>query len=65
MSISENVGGMSDYLGKLRTNDAYQELKQGVSDTFKKNPGLRRPRGPQDQKDKKRDQTAVYSGDVV
>ena len=30
MSISENVGGMSDYLGRLRTNDAYQELKQGV-----------------------------------
>ena len=38
MSISENVGGMSDYLGKLRTNDAYQELKQGVSDTLKKIP---------------------------
>ena len=35
MSISENVGGMSDYLGRLRTNDAYQELKQGVSDTLK------------------------------
>ena len=38
MSISENVGGMSDYLGRLRTNDAYQELKQGVSDTLKKIP---------------------------
>lgn len=63
MSISENVGGMSDYLGRLRTNDAYQELKQGVSDTLK-NPGLRRPRGA-GSKNKKRDQTAVYSGDVV
>lgn len=38
MSISENVGGMSEYLGSLRTNDAYQELKQGVTDTLKKIP---------------------------
>ena len=38
MSISENVGGMSDYLGRLRTNDAYQELKQGVSVHSKKIP---------------------------
>ncbi len=38
MSISENVGGMSEYLGSLRTNDAYQELKQGLNDTLKKIP---------------------------
>ena len=38
MLISENVGGMSEYLGSLRTNDAYQELKQGVTDTLKKIP---------------------------
>lgn len=28
MSISENVGGMSDYLAKLRTADFYTDLKK-------------------------------------
>lgn len=28
MSISENVGGMSDYLAKLRTADFYTDLKR-------------------------------------
>lgn len=31
MSISENVGGMSDYLAKLRTADFYTDLKKGVT----------------------------------
>lgn len=38
MSISENVGGMSEYLGSLRTNDAYMGLKQGVTDTLNRIP---------------------------
>ena len=38
MSISENVGGMSSYLGSLRTSEAYAGIKQGVEDTLKKIP---------------------------
>ena len=38
MSISENVGGMSSYLGELRTNDIYTELKNGVTNTLHKIP---------------------------
>ena len=39
MSISENVGGMSQYLNGLRTAQAYTGLKRGVEDTLKKIPG--------------------------
>ena len=38
MSISENVGGMSNYLNGLRTAEAYMGLKKGVEDTLKKIP---------------------------
>jgi len=36
MSISENVGGMSTYLGKLRTAEAYTGLKEGIEKTLSK-----------------------------
>lgn len=38
MSISENVGGMANYLGKIRTNDRYQDLKSDVESTLLKVP---------------------------
>lgn len=38
MSISPNVGGMPNYLGKLRTNNSYTELKQDVEDFLEKMP---------------------------
>ena len=38
MSISENVGGMSQYLNGLRTANAYTDLKKGVEDTLMKIP---------------------------
>lgn len=38
MSISENVGGMSQYLNGLRTAQAYTGLKRGVEDTLLKIP---------------------------
>mgnify|MGYP002515438845 CR=1 FL=1 len=38
MSISENVGGMSNYLNGLRTADVYTGLKKGVEDTLKRIP---------------------------
>ncbi len=38
MSISENVGGMSNYLDGIRTANAYKELKRGVEDTLLKIP---------------------------
>ncbi len=39
MSISENVGGMANYLGKIRTADGYRNLKGGVENTLLKMPG--------------------------
>ena len=38
MSISKNVGGMSTYLGNLRTNTAYQDFKISVTKALKKIP---------------------------
>ncbi|ROR27124.1 1-deoxy-D-xylulose-5-phosphate synthase [Mobilisporobacter senegalensis] len=38
MSISENVGGMSTYLGKIRSNTKYLGLKEGVETTLRKLP---------------------------
>ncbi len=38
MSISPNVGGLSQYLGGLRTADAYQDLKSGVLESLNKIP---------------------------
>lgn len=38
MSISENVGGMSDYLARLRTADLYTGLKKGVTNTLHRIP---------------------------
>ncbi len=38
MSISENVGGLSIHLGNLRTADAYQGLKEGVTNSLNKIP---------------------------
>ncbi|MGN1266938.1 MAG: 1-deoxy-D-xylulose-5-phosphate synthase [Dorea sp.] len=34
MSISENVGGMSNYLARLRTADLYNGLKKGVTNVL-------------------------------
>lgn len=39
MSISPNVGGMSQYLSGLRTANAYTELKKGIEDNLLKIPG--------------------------
>jgi len=38
MSISRNVGGMSQYLNRLRTADLYTGLKKGVTKTLKQVP---------------------------
>lgn len=38
MSISHNVGGLSQYLDSIRTADSYQELKNGVMDSLQKIP---------------------------
>ena len=38
MSISENVGGMSVYLGGLRTGAGYNDLKKNVADTLERIP---------------------------
>ena len=38
MSISENVGGMANYLGRIRTNSGYQNLKDDVEEALKKVP---------------------------
>ncbi len=38
MSITRNVGGMSNYLGNIRTTAQYTELKEGVTQALKKIP---------------------------
>lgn len=38
MSISENVGGISTYLGSIRTAEAYTGLKMGVTNTLNRVP---------------------------
>lgn len=38
MSISENVGGLNNYLSGFRTADAYRELKDGVMHSLQKVP---------------------------
>lgn len=40
MSISRNVGGLSDYLGDLRTSPAYTELKSEVQNRLERIPGI-------------------------
>lgn len=40
MSISENVGGMANYLGKLRTDSLYHDIKSGIEKTLNKIPGV-------------------------
>lgn len=40
MSISENVGGMSMYLNRIRTAGFYNDLKKGVINTLEKIPGV-------------------------
>ncbi|SHO52544.1 1-deoxy-D-xylulose-5-phosphate synthase [Anaerocolumna xylanovorans] len=40
MSISENVGGMANYLGKLRTGDKYINLKQIIEKALNNVPGI-------------------------
>lgn len=38
MSIAQNVGGMSNYLGKVRTNSKYTNFKGGLESALKKIP---------------------------
>ena len=38
MSISENVGGVSSYLGNLRTAESYNGIKESVANTIGKSP---------------------------
>lgn len=40
MSISENVGGMSNYLNGIRTAHFYNDLKRGVTNTLNRIPGV-------------------------
>lgn len=40
MSISENVGGMSTHLSRLRTSSKYTGLKEGVQNTLEKIPAV-------------------------
>lgn len=39
MSIAENVGGMSEYLNDLRTNEVYTNFKTGVEQSLNRIPG--------------------------
>ena len=39
MSISENVGGMANYLGKIRTNSQYHNFKKSLEQSLNSIPG--------------------------
>lgn len=43
MSISPNVGGMSNYLGKIRANQKYRNLKANVENALDRIPNLGHP----------------------
>lgn len=43
MSIAPNVGGMSNYLGKIRANSRYRNLKTNVENALDKIPNLGQP----------------------
>ncbi len=43
MSIARNVGGMSNYLGKIRTNEKYRDLKNNVENALDKIPNVGQP----------------------
>lgn len=43
MSIAPNVGGMSNYLGKIRANQKYRNLKANVESALDKIPNLGQP----------------------
>lgn len=43
MSIAQNVGGMSNYLGKIRVNRQYNHLKEEVLECLDKIPNLGNP----------------------
>lgn len=43
MSIAPNVGGMSNYLGKIRANSKYRNLKANVENALDKIPNLGQP----------------------
>ncbi|WP_279380741.1 1-deoxy-D-xylulose-5-phosphate synthase [Mobilitalea sibirica] len=40
MSISENVGGLANYLAKLRTNNKYTGFKENLENTLTQMPGI-------------------------
>lgn len=40
MSISENVGGLANYLGKLRTSSKYTGFKENMENTLNQMPGV-------------------------
>lgn len=42
MSISENVGGMSQYLNSIRTSEGYNRLKEQIADKIGGVPGIGR-----------------------
>ena len=63
MSISPNVGGLSSYLGSLRTAEAYMDLKVGVTGALSKIPNVGE-NGKYAAKDKEQSETAGDPGNV-
>ena len=65
MSISENVGGMSRYLGGLRTSEGYNDLKKSVTSVLEKIPVAGPRIDRQDQPDQTGHQAAADSRHAV
>ncbi|MCR4605294.1 MAG: 1-deoxy-D-xylulose-5-phosphate synthase [Eubacterium sp.] len=62
MSIAQNVGGMSNYLGKIRANTKYRDLKLSVEDALDKVPVLGTPIAGQIRKTKDSLKRLLISG---
>ena len=58
MSISRNVGGISDYLADVRTSSAYTGFKMGLSSALEKLPGVGRGDHGHAPKDQEQHQAA-------
>ena len=65
MSISRNIGGLSEHLGKLRTSEGYLNAKASIKKSIEKIPGIGASLRGSIAKVKDRVKYAIISGGVI
>lgn len=65
MSISRNIGGLSEHLGKLRTSEGYLNAKASIKKSIEKIPGIGASLRGSIAKAKDRVKYAIISGGVI